>query len=104
MELSTIDRETVRIQDVQVDEDDLQGFVHVMEVGQRNAGKPTMVLIHGYAAGGGLFYKILKRLGERFHILVLDLIGMGGSGRPNYPCTDSKSCEEYYVDSIEKFR
>ena len=75
-----------------------------MEAGTSNAGKPTLVLIHGYAAGGGLFYKILKRLAEKFHVLVLDLIGMGGSGRPEYPCTDSLSCEAYFVESIEKFR
>lgn len=75
-----------------------------MEVNTRESGKPTMLLIHGYAAGGGLFYKILKRLAEKFHIFVLDLIGMGGSGRPAYTCQNAEECEEFYVESIQKAR
>lgn len=90
------------IQDVHLFEDDPEGFVHCMEVG--DSENPTMLLIHGYAAGGGLFYKVLKRLAEKFHVIVMDLIGMGGSGRPEYPCKSAEDCEEYYLNCIHKLR
>jgi pimeloyl-ACP methyl ester carboxylesterase len=43
-----------------------------------------MVLLHGYGAGAGIFYRVLKDLGQYFHLFVVDLLGMGASGRPKY--------------------
>jgi pimeloyl-ACP methyl ester carboxylesterase len=45
---------------------------------------PIMVLLHGYGAGAGIFYRVLKDLGQYFHLFVVDLLGMGASGRPKY--------------------
>lgn len=63
-----------------------------------------MVIIHGYAAGGALFYAMLKQLSQFFHIYLIDLIGMGGSGRPPYTPKDTIECEDYFTESIEKWR
>ena len=45
--------------------------------------KQTLVLIHGFAGSGALFYKIFKELSEYFQVIIIDLIGMGGSSRPD---------------------
>ena len=44
--------------------------------------KPKLVFIHGYGASGPMFYKIMQRLTQYFCVIFHDLIGMGGSSRP----------------------
>ena len=51
--------------------------------------KPILVFVHGYAASGPLYFKIIKYLSEHFCLVMMDVIGMGGSSRPN----DYKSSE-----------
>ena len=48
-----------------------------------------MVLIHGYGAGGAVFYRIIKELSEKFHIFLVDMLGMGLSGRPRHTPFDT---------------
>lgn len=45
--------------------------------------KPVLVLIHGYGGGGALLYKVIKSLTKSFHLILIDIIGMGASSRPN---------------------
>jgi len=69
--------------------------------------KPVLVLVHGYAASGSLYYKIFKRLSERFHIIVTDIIGMGASSRPKDYQKDKITPQEsidYFVEYLEKWR
>ena len=51
--------------------------------GKKTPEKPQLVLLHGYAGSGPLFYKMIKTLTFRFQLILVDLIGMGGSSRPN---------------------
>ena len=46
------------------------------------ADKPTLVLCHGYGGSGPLFFKVIAPLIEKFHLILIDIIGMGGSSRP----------------------
>jgi cephalosporin-C deacetylase-like acetyl esterase len=48
-----------------------------------NTKFPKLVWIHGYAASGALFYKMMKALSEIFCIYFIDIVGMGGSSRPD---------------------
>jgi len=41
------------------------------------------VLVHGYAGSGALFYKVMKNLSEKFVLILIDILGMGGSSRPD---------------------
>jgi pimeloyl-ACP methyl ester carboxylesterase len=43
-----------------------------------------MVIIHGYGGNSIIFYKCLKRLSERFHLIFVDILGMGASSRPEW--------------------
>jgi pimeloyl-ACP methyl ester carboxylesterase len=53
--------------------------------------------VHGYGAGGGVFYRVLKDLSLYFHIYVIDLLGMGSSGRPEYAAS---SVEQFTLQGI----
>lgn len=45
--------------------------------------KPKLVMVHGFASSGPLYFKILGRLAEHFVVVLIDIIGMGSSSRPN---------------------
>lgn len=47
--------------------------------------KPVLVLLHGYGGGGAVFYRMVKDLASMFHVYLVDLLGMGSSGRPEFP-------------------
>ena len=61
----------------------MENYIHCVEI-IRSKDLPVMVLLHGYGAGAGIFYRVLKDLGQYFHLFVVDLLGMGASGRPKY--------------------
>lgn len=66
--------------------------------------KPTLVLMHGYGGSGVVFWKIMKPLIEHFYLILVDVIGMGGSSRPKFKIQDSEEAEVYLVDWFEKWR
>ena len=45
---------------------------------------PPLVLVHGFGGSGSLFYKVMKGLSENFYVIIIDLIGMGSSSRPEW--------------------
>lgn len=77
-----------------IDDDDSppqmeDSYVHHVEIRSSQVPPevklPIMVIVHGYGAGGCLFYRVFKGLARHFHIYVVDLLGMGSSGRPPFP-------------------
>jgi pimeloyl-ACP methyl ester carboxylesterase len=53
--------------------------------------KPILVFMHGFGGSGALFFKIFKSLMERFCLIMIDIVGMGGSSRPSNFEKDSMS-------------
>ncbi len=44
-----------------------------------------MVIVHGYGASGVFFFRIMKPLYEAgFHVMFIDILGMGSSSRPDF--------------------
>ena len=69
--------------------------------------REKFVLMHGYAGAGPLFFPILKVLVKHFDVILVDMIGQGGSSRPNDYDYENISPEEsniYFVQYIEKWR
>ena len=83
-------------------------YMHTVICGNNQPDKPVLVLCHGYGGSGALFYKIIKPLTERFNLIFFDLVGMGGSSRPNNFDADGKMTPEqavdYFVEYIEAWR
>ncbi|ODQ78382.1 hypothetical protein BABINDRAFT_162619 [Babjeviella inositovora NRRL Y-12698] len=72
-----------------------------------------IVIVHGYGAALGFFYRNVDPLsllapGVRLHFL--DLLGFGFSSRPSFPKLASKTkedvakVEDFFVDSLEEWR
>ena len=62
-----------------------------------------MVLVHGYGGSGTLFYKVIRGLTENFHVIVIDLIGMGSSSRPTWTIKSGDDADAYKVPRIPVF-
>jgi pimeloyl-ACP methyl ester carboxylesterase len=57
--------------------------VHFQEFGDRR--HPTLILIHGYTASTYSWHKVTLALAEHdFHVIAVDLLGFGFSGKPKW--------------------
>ena len=82
-------------------------FIHTLILGDNDETKPVLVLCHGYAGSGALFFKIMKPLAAKFRLITFDIIGMGCSSRPDNFDESKISPEEaleYLVEHVEKWR
>ena len=72
----------------------------------------NLVILHGYGAGLGFFYKNFEPLSRAkgWHLYALDLLGMGRSSRPPFrlKAKDRESqiheAEDWFIDSLEEWR
>ncbi|EWC43385.1 hypothetical protein DRE_07712 [Drechslerella stenobrocha 248] len=77
-----------------------------------SADPHNLVILHGYGAGLGFFYKNFDALSRRsgWSMYALDLLGMGRSSRPHFKihATDRigkvREAESFFVDSLEDWR
>ena len=68
---------------------------------------PIMVFLHGFCGSGALFYKIFKEMSQNVCLVLVDLIGMGGSDHPedfDRNTGDLESVIQYFVDYLELWR
>ncbi|CAI2372620.1 unnamed protein product [Moneuplotes crassus] len=66
--------------------------------------KPHIVIVHGFGGAGMIFFKMFKQLSQHFHVYLIDILGMGRSNRGDFGCETYQECENYFVNSIEKWR
>lgn len=72
----------------------------------------TLVMLHGYGAGLGFFYKNFEPLTRvpGWKLYALDMLGMGNSKRPNFrinakdPQEKIAEAESWFVDALEEWR
>ncbi|CAK7568524.1 MAG: hypothetical protein SEPTF4163_006517 [Sporothrix epigloea] len=72
----------------------------------------TLVMLHGYGAGLGFFYRNFEPLSRRkgWQLYALDMLGMGNSSRPPFkvrakdPQGKIAEAESWFVDSLEEWR
>ena len=64
-----------------------ENFIHTIQVGDRS--KEKLVLLHGYGGSGVMFWPIIKALASEFHLIMVDILGMGGSSRPKMKINDA---------------
>ncbi|BDD59420.1 hypothetical protein MPDQ_003013 [Monascus purpureus] len=71
-----------------------------------------LVMLHGYGAGLGFFYKNFEPLSrpKGWHVYALDMLGMGRSTRPPFRIKAKrredaiKEAEDWFVDALEEWR
>jgi cardiolipin-specific phospholipase len=72
----------------------------------------NLVMLHGYGAGLGFFYKNFEGLSRRpnWKLYALDMLGMGRSSRPSFKIHAKeredkiKEAEGWFVDALEEWR
>lgn len=72
----------------------------------------NLVMLHGYGAGLGFFYKNFEPLTRRPHwkLYALDMLGMGRSSRPPFSVKAkdregrAREAESWFVDALEEWR
>lgn len=68
------------------------------------ASPPTIVLVHGYGAGQGFFFRNFDFLARHFKVKAIDQLGWGASSRPRYICKNTEESEAWFVESLEAWR
>jgi pimeloyl-ACP methyl ester carboxylesterase len=79
-------------------------YIWTYEIGEKSDEKPTIVLVHGYGGSGLIFYRLYTQLYEHYHVVFLDLLGMGRSARPPFRANSTEEAENFFVNSLEKWR
>lgn len=72
----------------------------------------TLVMLHGYGAGLGFFYKNFEPLSRApgWKLFALDMLGMGNSARPQFrihakdPKDKIAEAESWFIDALEEWR
>ncbi|GAB1316600.1 Cardiolipin-specific deacylase-like protein [Madurella fahalii] len=72
----------------------------------------TLVMLHGYGAGLGFFYKNFEPLSrpKGWRLYALDMLGMGNSARPPFrihakdPKEKIAEAESWFIDALEEWR
>ncbi|KAL3642063.1 hypothetical protein CASFOL_012878 [Castilleja foliolosa] len=65
---------------------------------------PTLVMVHGYGASQGFFFRNFDALAKHFKVIAIDQIGWGGSSRPDFTCKSTEETEDWFIDSFEEWR
>eukprot|EP00850_Spirogloea_muscicola_P013211 SM000088S23752 [mRNA] locus=s88:469039:471916:+ [translate_table: standard] len=68
------------------------------------ADKPVLVMVHGYGAAQGFFFRNFDALADHFRVHAIDQLGWGGSSRPAFVCKSTEETESWFVDSLEDWR
>jgi len=64
-------------------------------------------MVHGFGSAAAMWYKVIKKLCEKFSVYLIDLIGMGGSSRPldyDWENVTAQESVDYMAGYIEKWR
>mmetsp|Transcript_7188 Transcript_7188/g.11298 ORF Transcript_7188/g.11298 Transcript_7188/m.11298 type:complete len:367 (+) Transcript_7188:39-1139(+) len=79
--------------------------VHSVSINPDHLGGVDLVLVHGFANGGGCFFPILAALGKVGRTHVVDWRGAGMSGRPRaFPPRSEQEAIAYLVEGLETWR
>lgn len=79
-------------------------YIHTIEFFKRSEHqkkKKKLLMVHGFFSSGAFFFKHAYALREEFDVTVIDLLGMGLSGRPKFTLTRPKDFIDYFILSIE---
>ena len=79
-----------------------ENLVHTIQVGDRSREK--LVLVHGYGGSGLIFWPIIKTLAEHYHLIMVDILGMGGSSWPKIRINDGASADIFLCEFLETWR
>lgn len=79
-------------------------FINTVTFDSKVDDSPTIVMVHGYGASQGFFFRNFDALARRFRVIAIDQLGWGGSSRPDFTCKSTEETEAWFIDSFEAWR
>ncbi|KAK7283394.1 hypothetical protein RIF29_12879 [Crotalaria pallida] len=79
-------------------------FINTVTFDSKDDDSPTLVMVHGYGASQGFFFRNFDALASCFRVIAVDQLGWGGSSRPDFTCRSTEETEAWFVDSFEEWR
>ncbi|KAG0565652.1 hypothetical protein KC19_7G004400 [Ceratodon purpureus] len=79
-------------------------FINTVTFDKPEPDAPTIVLVHGYGASQGFFFRNFDALASKFRVLAIDQLGWGASSRPDFTCKTTEETESWFIDSLEEWR
>ncbi len=61
-------------------------------------------MIHGDGGSVIMFWPMMKGLAERYHLIMIDILGMGSSSRPEFTIKEAEEANEFFVNWMECWR
>ncbi|GMM30013.1 hypothetical protein DAMA08_027580 [Martiniozyma asiatica (nom. inval.)] len=108
-----VDNRLVQIINTPIDNEG--NYIHEVSIKntiENGSQQRHIILVHGFGASLGFFYKNLYELSSKPNVTLhaIDLLGFGLSSRPQFPNLDHNKidqilkCEEFFIDSFEIWR
>jgi abhydrolase domain-containing protein 6 len=60
-------------------------------------------MIHGFGGGGPVFCRMVAKMRTHFTVTMIDLLGLGGSGRPDFLSQEYEYAKNWFLDSIHEW-
>jgi len=60
-------------------------------------------MIHGFGGGGPVFSRMVAHLRKYFRVTTLDIIGLAGSGRPDFQASGPQEALDFFLLALEKW-
>ncbi|KXZ42499.1 hypothetical protein GPECTOR_141g697 [Gonium pectorale] len=80
-----------------------EDYLHTLSGGPGNVD-PPVVMMPGYGAGVGFYYRNFPSLAQRLRLFAVDWLGTGLSGRPNYAASSREQSEDFFLNSLAEWR
>lgn len=74
-----------------------------MTLKAKHDNSPKIILVHGFGGGAAVFMRMAPLLQDYFEVILIDLLGMGASGRPPFDRSmETVQTVNYFTDSLFK--
>ncbi|GIL68065.1 hypothetical protein Vafri_21379 [Volvox africanus] len=80
-----------------------EAYLHTLSGGPAGMD-PPVVLMPGYGAGVGFYYRNFPSLAQRLRLFAVDWLGTGLSGRPPYRARTREQAEDFFLGSLAEWR
>lgn len=79
-------------------------YINTVTFENKSENAPTLVMVHGYGASQGFFFRNYDTLAKHFRVIAIDQLGWGASSRPDFTCKSTEETEAWFIDSFEAWR
>lgn len=99
--MAGVHHSSIKQEDIHLSENDPEDYLHIVRI-TSDPKLPIMVLLHGYGGGSAVFLRLASGLQSKFNLILVDLLGMGASGRPTYNCKTAEDAIRFFTASLDQ--